>query len=292
MDSAADWARCSRGRASQRLRKPLPGVTVAQIDLAAIDPNSHQPRRRFDEQELAGFASSIGANGLLAPIIVRRSPRDPARYEIIAGERRWRAAKLCGLERIPAVIRDASDGQAIELALLENVQRADLNAIEEAAGYKQLIDEHHYTQETLAQRIGKSRPAVTNALRLLLLPDAVQALIRDGRLSAGHGRALAVLPARRAEALAAEAVRRGLSVRDIERAAGDSQKSRSAADARKRDLPADLAEVENRLRFALAAKVTLHRHPAGGGTIEIRYADDTELQRLLDCIATPDRSAL
>ena len=268
------------------------GGVVAQLNVADIDPNSKQPRRHFDEQELDALARSIAANGLLAPIIVRRSPRDSNRYEIIAGERRWRAAKLCGLQRIPALLREARDGEAVELALLENVQRTDLNAIEEAAGYKQLIEDHQYTQETLAQRIGKSRPAVTNALRLLALPHSVQALIRDGQLSAGHGRALAALPAKRAELLASQAVQRGMSVRDLEGLAASRPEKTVTVVARNQPLSPDFAEVESRLRFALATKVTLHRHPGGGGTIEIRYADDAELQRLLDRIATPEGSTL
>ncbi len=265
---------------------------VAEIEIDRIDPNVRQPRRHFDEQRLQELAQSVAANGLLAPIVVRRSAQDAQRFEIIAGERRWRAAKMSGLTRIPALVRAAQDGEALELALLENVQRADLNAIEEAAGYKQLIDEHAFTQETLAQRLGKSRPAVSNALRLLVLPDSVQALIRDGRLSAGHGRALAVLPARRAEALAHEAVRRSLSVRDIERAA--NAQPRAAARVGNRPsaaLSPDFTDVESRLRFALATKVALHRQSDGSGTIEIRFADDAELQRVLDHIAPAQPSA-
>lgn len=278
------------GARAQSAAEPQLGSVVAQLEPDSIEPNRHQPRRHFDEQRLAALAQSIAANGLLAPIIVRRHPEAENRYQIIAGERRWRAAKICGLQRIPALIREAQDGEAIEIALLENVQRADLNAIEEAAGYKQLIDDHHYSQETLARRIGKSRPAVTNALRLLILPDSVQALIRDGKLSAGHGRALAALPGHRAQALAQQAVRQDMSVRDIERAASE-RPTPSPKAARKSALSPDLADVESRLRFALATKVTLQRLPTGGGTIEIRYADDAELQRLLDCIVSRDRTA-
>jgi len=278
------------GARAQSVAEPQAGTVVAQLAPDSIEPNRQQPRRHFDEQSLAALAQSIAANGLLAPIIVRRHPEAENRYQIIAGERRWRAAKICGLQRIPALIREAQDGEAIEIALLENVQRADLNAIEEAAGYRQLIDDHEYSQETLARRIGKSRPAVTNALRLLILPDSVQALIRDGKLSAGHGRALAALPAHRAQALAQQAARQDMSVRDIERAASERPKSSSKA-ARKSALSPDLADVESRLRFALATKVTLQRLPTGGGTIEIRYADDAELQRLLDCIVSRDRTA-
>lgn len=259
---------------------------LAQIELDRISPNPHQPRRQFDEESLTALAQSIASNGLLAPILVRRDPHAPHRYEIIAGERRWRAARLAGLKTISAIVRAARDGEAIEIALLENVQRTDLNAIEEAAGYRQLIEEHGYTQETLGQRLGKSRPAVANALRLLTLPDSVQALVRDGKLSAGHGRALAALPARRAELLAREAAHLGLSVRELERKSAERAAKKTAVSAPVHSrLSPDMEEVENRLRFALATRVSLEHRSDGGGTIEIRYADEGELDRILDRIA-------
>jgi ParB family chromosome partitioning protein len=182
--------------------RPAGARTVIPIALTDIAPNAHQPRRAFHASELDSLAQSIKANGVLAPVLVRPKRDGPAHYELIAGERRWRAAKLAGLRTIPALVRDAKDGQAIELALLENLQRADLNPIEEAAGYRQLVAEYDFTQEMLAQRLGKSRPAVSNALRLLTLPDSVQALVRDGKLSGGHARALAALPGPRAGACA------------------------------------------------------------------------------------------
>ncbi len=262
--------------------RPAGARTVIPIALADIAPNAHQPRRAFHASELDSLAQSIKANGVLAPVLVRPKRDGPAHYELIAGERRWRAAKLAGLRTIPALVRDAKDGQAIELALLENLQRADLNPIEEAAGYRQLVAEYDFTQEMLAQRLGKSRPAVANALRLLSLPDSVQAFVRDGKLSGGHARALAALPGPKAERLAREAVAKGWSVRDIERAAlhagGKAPRTKPVS-----ALPPDLAEVENRLRFALATRVTLRR-AAHGGTLEIQYADDDELQRIVDRI--------
>ena len=262
--------------------RPAGARTVIPIALADIAPNAHQPRRAFHASELDSLAQSIKANGVLAPVLVRPKRDGPAHYELIAGERRWRAAKLAGLRTIPALVRDAKDGQAIELALLENLQRADLNPIEEAAGYRQLVAEYDFTQEMLAQRLGKSRPAVANALRLLSLPDSVQAFVRDGKLSGGHARALAALPGPKAERLAREAVAKGWSVRDIERAAlhagGKAQRTKPFS-----ALPPDLAEVENRLRFALATRVTLRR-ATHGGTLEIQYADDDELQRIVDRI--------
>jgi ParB family transcriptional regulator, chromosome partitioning protein len=268
---------------------PEVGQTVTLVGIDTIVPNPRQPRRRFDEDSLQGLAQSIGTYGLLAPIVVRRVGEGPqAQHQIVAGERRWRAARMCGLREIPALVRRAGDAEAVELALLENVQRADLNAVEEASGYQQLIDEQGYTQETLARRLGKSRPAVANALRLLSLPDSVQALIRDGNLSAGHGRALAALPGERASELARQTIRRGWSVRELERAAAPQQKSSKESAVRARTSP-ELDEVESRLRFALAAKVLVHDRPDGGGRIEVIYAGHDDLQRIVDRIA-PERA--
>jgi len=261
--------------------------TVVEIPLDEIAPNPHQPRRSIDGAELDGLADSIRANGLLAPILVRPSADRASRYQIIAGERRWRAARLAGARVIAAVVRRAEDAQAIELALLENVQRADLNPIEEAAGYRQLLEAHGFTQETLARRLGKSRPALANALRLLALPDEVQAMIRDGKLSAGHGRALASLPASLALHIARHAANNGASVREVERLASrgaTAQRARARASSDRSALGADLQAVESRLRFALATRVTL-THGPNGGKIEIAYADDDELQRIVDAIS-------
>ena len=266
------------------------GQRVALLALDAIAPNPFQPRRYFDETELQSLSQSIRANGVLSPILVR--PSGAERYELLAGERRLRAARLAGLSEIPALVRDADDPQALELALIENLQRTDLNPIEEAAGYRQLLDEHGFTQDTLSQRLGKARPTLTNALRLLSLPDSVQAMVRDRRLSAGHGRALAALPHGRAEEIARAAVARGLSVRDVERLATPSTVKTKHAGARGRRpaaaLTPDLADIETRLRFALATRVAIHPG-AGGGTIEIRYAGDDELQRIVDAICPEER---
>lgn len=269
-----------------------PHATVLELPLERIRPNPLQPRRRFDVESLSALAQSIRAHGLLAPIMVRAAEDDPEQYEIITGERRWRAAQIAGLATIPAIIRRAQVGEAIELAILENVQRADLNAIEEAAGYRQLIDEHRYTQEMLAQRLGKSRPSIANALRLLGLPDAVQALVRDGALSAGHARALAALPAGRARQLADESVQRGYSVRELERRAAaqrPAQRSAGMATPAAPGLTPELADAESRLRFALATRVAIQPRAGGGGIIEIHYADENELTRILDRIASADR---
>jgi ParB family transcriptional regulator, chromosome partitioning protein len=265
--------------------RPAGARAVVPIALSDISPNAQQPRRNFEGTTLEGLAQSIKANGVLVPVLVRPKRDGPAPYELIAGERRWRAARLAGLRSIPAIVRETKDGQSIEFALIENLQRSDLNALEEAAGYRQMIAEYDFTQEKLAQRLGKGRPTIANALRLLSLPESVQALIRDGRLSGGHARALAALPAPKAERLARQTVKSGWSVRDVERAAARESKGARAADGSRtpRQLPPDFAEVENRLRFALATRVTLRR-AARGGSIEIQYADDDELQRIVDRI--------
>jgi ParB family transcriptional regulator, chromosome partitioning protein len=266
-----------------------PPGALTMIALDDVAPNAKQPRRAFDGAALESLAQSIRANGVLSPIVVRPVNGRTAKYEIVAGERRWRAARLAGLRELPAIVRDVPEGASIELALLENLQREDLNAIEEATGYRQLIDEHGFTQEILSERLGKGRPTIANALRLLSLPESVQAMLRDGRLSAGHGRSLAAMPADLAETFARRAVIEGLSVREVERLAASAapQRSKSKRPASKTvgiapaGLSSDMAEIENRLRFALATRVTLAAG-ARGGTITVHYADDGELQRIVD----------
>ncbi|HET9341705.1 MAG TPA: ParB/RepB/Spo0J family partition protein [Candidatus Eremiobacteraceae bacterium] len=264
---------------------------VAMLDVESIVANPHQPRRAFDETELDALSQSIRSNGVLSPILVRASGAE--RYEIIAGERRWRAGKLAGLRQIPALVREADDPQALELALLENLQREDLNPIEEASGYRQLLDDYGFTQDALCTRLGKARPTLTNALRLLSLPDAVQAMVRDGRLSAGHARALAALPAARAEAIARTAIGQGLSVREVERLAAAASPAKKKATARApvrashAELSPELAAVETRLRFALATRVAI-KPRAGGGTIEIEYVGDEDLTRIVDVMCPQD----
>src|SRR3954469_806751 len=188
-----------------------------RIAVAFIRPNPRNPRRVYDDGDLADLSQSIREKGVLQPLIVRPLPGADV-YEIIAGERRWRAAQRVGLHDVPVVIREASDKESLELALIENIQRADLNALEEALGYQQLMDEHQYTQAALAETVGKSRPHVANTLRLLKLPEGVQDYIRDGRLSAGHARAILSLPD--PVAAAERIVSEGMSVRDAEALSG------------------------------------------------------------------------
>jgi len=229
-----------------------------------------QPRRDFIEEPLEQLVSSIRQNGVLQPLVVRQVGE---RFELIAGERRWRAAQRAGLERVPVVIRQATDREALELALVENIQREDLNPLDEAAAYRRLMEEFQLTQEAVAERVAKSRSAVANCLRLLALPDSVKSEIRAGRLSGGHARAIAGSGDGSAqERVAAQVVQRKLSVRDTEKL---------VRELGQRPDP-DHAAVEERLRRALGTKVRLRARSDGAGTIEVDYFSLDELQGLLE----------
>ena len=243
------------------------GKGQRRIPIASVRPNPRNPRRAYDEAELADLAQSIREKGVVQPLVVRPLPGGEV-FEIIAGERRWRAAQQAGLHDVPVVVREATDKEALELAIIENVQRADLTALEEALGYQQLIDEHHYTQAALAETIGKSRPHVANTLRLLKLPDAVQAYIRDGRLSAGHARALIALP----DPLAAakRIVEQGMSVRDTEALKADKPgKAKGARKGARKDT--DTLALEKSLSDRLGLTVTIDHKPSGG-EVRVRYS--------------------
>ncbi len=193
----------------------------ALIPIDRIAPNPDQPRRRFDTSDLEDLAESIRARGIIQPLVVRKDPREPKKFQIVAGERRWRAAQLAQIHEVPAVIRDYDDLEVLEIAIIENIQRADLNPIEEAAGYRQLMDRFGHTQEKLSGALGKSRSHIANLIRLLGLPPAVQSYVIDGRLSAGHARA--IITSEDPETLANLVVRKGLSVRETERLAKGRQ---------------------------------------------------------------------
>jgi ParB family chromosome partitioning protein len=246
-----------------------------RIAIAFIRPNPRNPRRSYDDADLADLAQSIREKGVVQPLIVRPLPGADV-YEIIAGERRWRAAQRAGLHEVPVIVRDATDKEALELALIENIQRADLNALEEALGYQQLMDEHQYTQVALAETIGKSRSHIANTMRLLKLPDEVKDLVRDGKLSAGHARTLVTSsdPA----AAARRIVEAGMSVRDAE--AMDSTKGggRSKAKAATSHKDADTLALEKSLSDRLGLAVTID-HKQSGGEVRVRY---TTLEQLDD----------
>lgn len=199
-------------------------ITPSTLKLTEIEPNREQPRKDFDEKALSELADSIREHGVLQPLLVR--PLKNGRYQLIAGERRWRASRMAGLTEVPVIVRDLDDQAAMELALIENLQRTDLNIMEEAAGYRELMERYGMTQEVVAKRVGKSRPAVANALRMLALPEATARLVREGKLTAGHARALLGLPdPAEIDPLAERVLAEGLSVRETERLVADRKVS-------------------------------------------------------------------
>ncbi|MEZ5376706.1 MAG: ParB/RepB/Spo0J family partition protein [Acidimicrobiales bacterium] len=257
-----------------------------EVPISAIAANEFQPRSRFDEEALVSLTESIRELGVLQPILVRRSGAD--RYELIAGERRWRAARRAGLAAVPAVVRDADDKTSLEHALVENLHREDLNALEEAAAYQQLIDDFSLTQEEVAKRVGKSRSAVANTLRLFQLPTSVQKLVASGELSAGHARALLALPDRTAQQeLAARCVDDGLNVRQVEELVrqrqADDEASEAPAERKERAIgqtrPAALLELEELLGAHLDTRVGVAMGKSKG-RMTIEFADLEDLERI------------
>ncbi len=243
-----------------------------------LHPSPQQPRRRFDAAELDILAQSIRERGVLQPLLVRPSGGGAAGYEIVAGERRWRAAQRAGQHEVPVVVRELSDQETLELALIENLQRADLSPLDEAHAYRRLTNEFAHTQEALAEAIGKSRSHVTNTLRLLTLPASVQELVEDGRLSAGHARALVGSPG--TEALAQTVVEQGLNVRQTEalvRLAQSSTKRQSRTD---RAEDPNVTELSRRMSEQLGLEVRL-RTKGKGGVLTIRYHDLDQLDGLI-----------
>lgn len=248
------------------------------IPIEFVSRNPRNPRRFFDDTELHDLASSIRQHGIVQPIVVRTMERD--RYEIIAGERRWRAAQLAGLIEIPVIIRDVDDKTALEIAIVENVQRADLNPLEEALGYEQLIAEYGYTQNDLGEIIGKSRSHVANSLRLLKLPDPVRDLLAAGSLSAGHARALVSTPD--PASLARTIVAKGMSVRDAEKLAQNNIKAQSEPQqtaSRRDQKDSDTLALERTLSDALGLEVSIN-HTTSGGQIKISYKSLEQLEEV------------
>ena len=253
---------------------------LAQIPVGALRAGKYQPRTRMDEASLAELAESIRARGVIQPIVVR--PVNDSQYEILAGERRWRAAMLANLERIPAVIREVPDEAALGIGLIENIQREDLNPIEEAGGLKRLIDEFRLTHEEVARAIGRSRAGVTNLLRLLELAPAVQALVQEGRIDMGHARALAPLSRSRQVELAERIAQQGLSVREAERLAQAATAAPRAGTRRgAAKLDADSRRLQEELSEALGATVRLKPRRGGRGSVVIEYASLDELEGVL-----------
>ena len=255
---------------------------LAQLPLASLRPGKYQPRTRMDQASLEELAESIRARGVIQPLVVR--PVGEGQYEILAGERRWRAARLAGLERLPAIVRDVPDEAALGIGLIENIQREDLNPIEEASGLKRLIDEFKLTHEEAAKAVGRSRAGVTNLLRLLELAPAVQAFVQDGRIDMGHARALLAVSRARQVELAHLVAEKGLSVRETERLVQESTTAprpprgghASAA------LDADTRRLQEQLSERLGASVQLRPRSGGRGSIVIDYGSLDELDGLLE----------
>jgi ParB family chromosome partitioning protein len=259
---------------------------IRRLPIDLLDPSPFQPRMNFDEDMLRDLAESIRTQGVLQPILVRPHPDVAARYQIIAGERRWRAAQRAGLHVVPIVPLDVSDDEALQLAIIENVQRSDLNPLEEAAGYQALVNEFQHSQDAIAKMVGKSRSHVANTLRLLKLPQSVQDYIGAGKISAGHARMLVGQPD--PERLAREIMDRGLNVRQVEALAQErAQASGKSIKSRQRvSKDADTAALERRLSDALGLTVAID-HRGQGGVLTIRYRDVEQLDEVIRRLETP-----
>ena len=248
------------------------------VPVETIHPNPDQPRRHFDADDLNDLAGSIRSKGIIQPLVVRAHPVKAGEYEIVAGERRWRASQLAQLHELPVVVRELSDLDVLEIAIIENIQRADLNPIEEAIGYRQLMDKFGHTQEQMAEALGKSRPHIANVLRLLALPEDVQRFVINGSLSSGHARALITAP--NASDLARVVIARGLSVRQTEKLVKEP-KVPSKERAPKSAKDADTRALEGDLSAALNMAVSIAHNPGQeGGSITIRYKNLEQLDEL------------
>ncbi len=260
--------------------KAEPAETVQYISIHDVKPNANQPRKVFDEEKIAELAASIKENGIIQPLIVRKKGKG---YEIVAGERRWRASVKAELKEIPCIVRELDDEQNMLLAIVENMQREDLNPMEEAEGLNQMIAAYGLTQEQVSKSIGKSRPYIANSLRLLKLPEEIRDLISDGSLSAGHGRALVSVPdeARQIE-IAGKILKDGLSVRETEKLAAEIDEPGKKRRTRKPKDP-DVARVEADLKEALGTRVNIKR-TGRKGKIEIEFFSRDELERLIEML--------
>ncbi|QDC07994.1 ParB/RepB/Spo0J family partition protein [Oceanicola sp. D3] len=261
-----------------------PTGTERRLPIEQVEPNPDQPRRDFEMEPLQELANSIQERGIIQPLIVRKDPVKSDIYQIVAGERRWRAAQMAKLHEVPVIIREFTDEEVLEVAIIENVQREDLNPIDEAQGYRQLVDRFGHTQEHLAHALGKSRSHVANLMRLLQLPEDVQLLLRDGRLSSGHARAL--ITADNPSELARQVVQKGLSVRQTEQLAKNGKKPASKAPKPEKD--ADTRALEADLAANLGLKVAIEHDASGKGRLSIAYRDLDDLDALCRVLsATP-----
>ncbi|NDV02772.1 ParB/RepB/Spo0J family partition protein [Pseudoroseicyclus tamaricis] len=250
------------------------------LPIEQIRPNPDQPRRHFDEAELKELAESVARRGIIQPLIVRPDPSHPGDFQIVAGERRWRAAQIARLHELPVLVRDYSETEVLEIAIIENIQRADLNPVDEAAGYRALMDRFGHTQEQMATALGKSRPYIANLLRLLSLPEDVQGHLADGTLSAGHARALVGHP--EASALARRVLQGGLSVRATERLVKQGTTPPKPREMRAPEKDADTKAIETELAAQLKMGVNIsHKPGTEGGTLTLHYRTLDQLDDLL-----------
>lgn len=275
------------GRGLSALLSDKPATTneeMVEIDLDLIEPNNFQPRTSFDEERLEQLAQSIKANGIIQPLLVRRLSSD--RYQLVAGERRWRAAQRAGLPRVPCVVKEIPEDKMLELALIENIQRQELNAIEEAQAYKRLIETLGLTQEMVAQRVGRDRTFITNYLRLLRLPEDIQRMVEAEQLSMGHARALLGVDEPEIQRkIAKEVGEKGLSVRQVERAIKRIVEGEEAETVTTIKEDPNFKAAEDKLRRKLSSKVhILVNQKSNGGKIEIDFFDNNDLHRIYEII--------
>ncbi len=293
-DNTANWAEDStdkqaEGSTDKRAAKgkEAEAENVSRetfIKITEIEPNQEQPRKKFDEESLQELADSMKEYGVLQPLLVKKTGDT---YQIIAGERRWRAAKLAGLKEVPVIIREYDRQQSVEIALIENVQRADLNPIEEAMAYQQLMQEFGMKQEDIAARVSKNRVTITNSVRLLKLPETVRTMLVNGELSSGHARALLALEEKsQQEELAKKIVEKGLSVRETERIVKSMTKPLKEKKEEKddRDLSFIFHDLEERMKGIMGTKVMIHQKDKNKGRIEIEYYSASELERIVELI--------
>ncbi|MCQ2914049.1 MAG: ParB/RepB/Spo0J family partition protein [Alphaproteobacteria bacterium] len=266
---------------SSNQEEPKRGIST--LELSKLQPSPWQPRHVFDEEAINDLVESIKNRGILQPLLVRELKDEKGKYEIIGGERRWRASQKAGLTEVPVIIKDFTDQEALEVALVENLQRQDLNALEEAEGYHRLMNEFKNTQESLAKAVGKSRSHVANTMRLLQLPDSVKELLETGKLTGGHARAL--LNAKNPEDLAKIVIDKGLNVRQTEQLAANSEKVKPQKKKKQSSLSGDFKEIEKQIS-EIVKLPTLLKTKGNGGEIIISFADLEELDKFMDLISS------
>lgn len=264
-----------------------PPRDAQQVDITLVRANPDQPRRTFNEEDLEDLARSVGEKGIIQPLIVRPDPKDAGHFQIVAGERRWRAAQRAKVDKVPVLVRELDDLEVLEIAIIENVQRADLNPVDEAQGYHQLMDKFGHTQEKLSEALGKSRSYIANSLRLLNLPQPILEMLTVGDLTAGHARALITAPD--AVSVAKQIVAKGLSVRQVEALVRKGPPRKTERAAPQKD--SDTISLESDLSANLGMKVSIaHKAGAESGTLSISYNDFDQLDRLCQILSVTDQA--